>query len=143
MPDTPHPEPPRDGRWLDIMLHLARGLLPLPPASPPSATPGPPASQPVAPQQQFQNVSWPGVRGCPFVLGRAQLAVVQVLLEAYREGSYDVREDLLVRAAKRAGSDCVRLRDVFRTSAAWGKLIVQGSGVGTYRLPPLPEEGGD
>lgn len=140
MPDTPHPEPPRDGRWLDIMLHLARGLLPLPPASPPPTSA--PASQP-SPAQQFQSVDWPGVRGGPFVLGPAQRAVIQVLLEAYREGAYDVREDLLVRAAKRAGSDCVRVRDVFRTSAAWGKLIVQGSGVGTYRLPPLPEEGGD
>ena len=136
MSDTP----PRDGRWLDIMLHLARGLLPLPPAAPTSSTPG---TRPVNQPQQFQSVDWPGVRGGPFVLGPAQRAVVQVLLEAYREGSYDVREDLLVRAAKRAGSDCVRVRDVFRTSAAWGKLIVQGSGVGTYRLPPLPEEGGD
>jgi hypothetical protein len=83
------------------------------------------------------------VKGCPFLVNRKQGAVLQVLIDAYLEGCPCVKEDFLLRAARLAGSDAIRLREVFRGTQLWGKMIVVGHELGTYRLPEVPDEGGE
>jgi hypothetical protein len=75
-------------------------------------------------------------------VNRKQGAVLQVLRDAYLEGCPCVKEDFLLRVARQAGSDAIRLREVFRGTQVWGKLIVPGHEPGTYRLPELSDEGG-
>jgi hypothetical protein len=74
--------------------------------------------------------TWPGVGD--FWLTRQQQEVVAILLDAYFEcASPDVQQRYLLR---QVGSDATQLATVFAESDAWGKLIVPGHVVGSYRL---------
>lgn len=80
----------------------------------------------------FQLVYWPGLG--TFSLGDKQARVVERLWEAWEEGRPGVKQAELLRAAD---SDGDRLRDLFRSSNAWGTLIIRGEQPGTYSLPPV------
>lgn len=89
--------------------------------------------------RDFARFSWPGVEGI-FLLNTRQGTVVRLLHEALTDGCPEVRESVLLEAARKAGSDVIKLQHLFRHTRAWGTLIVPGRQGGTYRLPPLPEE---
>jgi hypothetical protein len=82
----------------------------------------------------FQKVYWPGLG--EFRLTAKQAASARLLWDAMEEGTHEVGQAELLRAAD---SDCTRLRDLFSRSPAWGTLIVQGATPGSYRLPPSDE----
>jgi hypothetical protein len=70
-------------------------------------------------------------------LTRNQSLVVETLHEAYLKGLPEVGKDLLLQKVE---STNVRLRDTFKNSPLWRRLIVRGEKRGTYRLN-LPEIG--
>lgn len=79
----------------------------------------------------FRAVYWPGLGR--FAFTGKQAAAVRLLWEAMDDGSWEVGQNALLTAV---GSDCLRLRDLFRRSPAWGAVIIQGTAPGMYRLPP-------
>ncbi len=85
----------------------------------------------------FRSISWFG-QGYSFT--EAQARAVQLLWQSWMQGTPDVGDKLLVKAA---GSESTRLVDIFRDSAAWSTLIVEGATRGTHRLadPGEQEEG--
>lgn len=87
------------------------------------------------PEWSRVRVPWAG----EFLLNRAQRAVVAELLEALGSASPEVDQRQLLRSA---GSSARRLADVFKGSAAWGRLVVPGGRAGHYRLAPSPQERG-
>lgn len=101
-------------------------------------------AQPVEPstailkQPEIRRVPTYGDESCEVVtlmgvrywLTPTQARVVKALKEAADEGVLDVSGDELLKAA---GSDSVKLSDLFRRSAAWGNLIVSVHR-GYYRL---------
>jgi hypothetical protein len=80
----------------------------------------------------FSAVYWPG-RGTFHFYGEKQQAVVAALWAARAEGSLEVSQNVLLRAAD---SDGARLHDLFRGHPAWGKLVLRGHAPGSYTLPP-------
>lgn len=85
----------------------------------------------------YEKVAWPGAGA--HLLNRQQRAVVSLLVEAWEDGTIEVSQAALLRAA---GVSLTRLVELFRTDpgkSAWGRLIVPGKGAGTYRLPEPPE----
>lgn len=86
----------------------------------------------------FSKVTWPGAG--TFLLNSKQAAVVRLLFEAFMDGQGEVREAALLAAARKAGSDATRLRDVFRHNPAWGGIVLPGPSGGTYMLAALPDE---
>ncbi len=86
--------------------------------------------------ENFSAVYWPGV-GTFHFQGEKQQAVVAALWTAWEDGTLEVAQAMLLRAAD---SDGTRLHDLFRGHGAWGKLILRGRCPGSYTLPPLPEE---
>lgn len=80
----------------------------------------------------FSAVYWPGL-GTFHFHGEKQQAVIAALWAAYEEGTLEVMQTLLLRAAD---SDGTRLHDLFRGHTAWGKLIQRGCSPGSYTFPP-------
>ncbi len=82
----------------------------------------------------FSAVYWPGL-GMFHFQGDKQQAVVAALWAARAEGTLEVTQALLLRAAD---SDGARLHDLFRNHPAWDRLICRGRAPGSYTLPPQP-----
>ena len=82
--------------------------------------------------ESFSAVYWPG-RGTFHFYGEKQQAVVAALWAARAEGTLELSQNVLLRAAD---SDGTRLHDLFRGHPAWGKLILRGHSPGSYTLPP-------
>ncbi len=83
-----------------------------------------------------RTLIWFGRR---FTFTRTQGPIVALLLSAWEEGTRDVSQDVLLRAAE---SDSLRLEFVFRRNPAWGLIIVQGDAPGMYRLAEPDEVSG-
>ena len=83
----------------------------------------------------FSAVYWPGL-GMFHFYGEKQQAVIATLWSAYEEGTLEVTQTLLLRAAD---SDGARLHDLFRNHSAWDRLICRGRAPGSYTLPPMPD----
>jgi hypothetical protein len=75
-----------------------------------------------------RTLLWFGRR---FTFTRTQSPVIAMLLSAWEEGTRDVAQDVLLRAAD---SDSLRLEYLFRRNTAWGVIVVAGDGAGMYRL---------
>jgi hypothetical protein len=80
----------------------------------------------------FSAVYWPGL-GTFYFQGEKQQAVVAALWTARDEGTLEVTQTILLRAAD---SDGARLHDLFRNHSAWDRLICRGRAPGSYTLPP-------
>jgi hypothetical protein len=87
----------------------------------------------------FSAVYWPG-RGTFHFYGEKQQAVVAALWAARSDGTLEVSQNVLLRAAD---SDGARLHDLFRGHPAWGKLILRGHSPGSYTLPKADPAGTD
>lgn len=101
------------------------------------ATVGPseptPAPSEVAHSDDFRSVRWHG-RNSSFT--PTQAACVKLLWQAWEQGVPDVVGPRLLDVA---GSECVRVSDIFRAHPAWGSLIARGGSRGTFRLlDPAP-----
>lgn len=107
-----------DGRQIVVPFPRAARM---PATAPAAALPGSRHSV------DYRSVQW---EGREFVFSPNQAAVVKVLWEAMEDGTPEVGGDTLLEAA---GSEAVRMRDVFRDHPAWGSLIVPGARR-TYRL---------
>jgi hypothetical protein len=90
----------------------------------------PPATAPTH-SSDYRVIDWPGLGR--FVLSALQGKVVERLWAAMEKGEPSVPQAELLRVA---GSDGVRLADLFKRSSAWGVLVVS-VGTGQYSLPPL------
>lgn len=77
---------------------------------------------------EFRSVFWYGRR---YSFTPQQAKAVSVLWKAMKQGTPDVPDANLIRACAATSS---RLADVFRDSAAWGTMIVEGETRGTHRL---------
>jgi hypothetical protein len=86
----------------------------------------------------FRAVYWPGLGR--FNLSEKRAHVVKQLWEAMEDGTWEVQQDVLLR---RADSDGTRLVDLFKGDPSWGVLVVKGQVPGSYRLPPLTDDGGE
>lgn len=106
-------------------------------ASPQSPTPGTPGRVSHAPD--FSAVYWQDGETYPFT--PRQRAVIALLWKAMDDGVHFVGSGYLLEAAE---VNCSRMRELFRGSKAWGKVIVQGILYGgspdTYRLAPIGDE---
>jgi len=71
------------------------------------------------------------VKGERYTFTQTQSLAIQVLYKAYENGTYDLHQGTILHETM---SKCTRLRDIFRVSPAWGKLIVPGERKGTFRL---------
>jgi len=60
-----------------------------------------------------------------------QSQIIEILFASYQNGTPDVGQDYLLETLN---IDSTRLRDVFRSSDAWGTLVIKGTKRGTYRL---------
>ena len=87
----------------------------------------------------FSAVYWPGL-GMFHFQGDKQQSVVAALWAAREEGTLEVTQALLLRAAD---SDGARLHDLFRNHSAWDRLICRGRAPGSYTLPPQPDTSTD
>lgn len=85
----------------------------------------------------FASINW---FGAVYTFSKPQRAVISSLWNAWREGHPFLSQDTLLEVA---GSDGMRLRDVFKGNPAWGEIIQHGpacgGSLGTYRLVE-PEE---
>jgi hypothetical protein len=81
----------------------------------------------------FREVCW---AGRPYSFTPKQRLIVARLWRAWEEGTPEVDQQTLLRAAD---SDCVRLVDLFRSCPGWRDLILHVEG-GRYRLAPHPSE---
>lgn len=104
----------RDGIDRRQLLELAGKLLSL--CSPARHAPG------------FGSVVW---FGSYHVFTAAQARVIEVLWNAWTNGTPDVRQEHLLDAAGSVGK---RLVSLFHGHSAWGTMIVQGQVKGTFRL---------
>lgn len=75
----------------------------------------------------FRSVIW---NGKPFSFTRRQAGAVQILWEAWKNGTPEVGQDYILQ---QIGADVRDLRDVFRDHKAWGVMIVNGQ-AGIARL---------
>lgn len=95
----------------------------------------------VSHSEDFASVLWIDGKNYPFTL--KQRPVIAMLWHAMMEGTHFVSSGALLEAAE---VNAERLRDLFRGSKAWGKVIVQGmlhgGPIDTYRIAPLDAEGG-
>jgi hypothetical protein len=82
----------------------------------------------------FRSVRW---RGSDYVFTAAQAHIVRMLWEAWIAGTPDVGDETATAAA---GTER-KMKEVFRGSAAWGVMIVEGATKGTHRIAgdPPPE----
>jgi len=76
----------------------------------------------------FRSVSCGGEK---YSFTARQGQVVQILFEAREKGAPDVGQHYILEELE---SKAERLRDLFKSSRAWGSLIVRGQGKGTFRL---------
>ncbi len=76
----------------------------------------------------FRSVS---LRGEQFSLTPRQAQAIQILWEAHNNGSSEVGQHYIL---EKLDSPSSRLRDTFRNSPAWRKLVVPGNTKGTFRL---------
>lgn len=119
-------------RWPDdgpatIRIVLRSGLVieePFPPGRPP----GPGRLAPRRHSADFRSVHWDGT---DYAFNPSQAAIVGILWRAWEAGTPDVGSDTLL---EESGSESDRVRALFARNPAWGVLIVQGAGKGTYRL---------
>ncbi len=81
---------------------------------------------------EFRSVRWGGE--C-FSFTAPQARAVQALYAAWEAGTPDVPDTTALHAC---GSEAAKLADVFRGSAAWRTLIIEGGTRGTHRLAPDP-----
>jgi hypothetical protein len=79
----------------------------------------------------FRSINW---HGTVYGFTEMQAACVRLLWAAWEEGTLDVEQGVLLSAA---GTESVRISEVFRGNPAWGGLIIQGATRGTYRLTNL------
>lgn len=75
-----------------------------------------------------------------YFFGPMQAKVVKLLWRAAEEGVGEVSQTELLKGA---GSESVKLCDVFRRHPAWGRLVVRGERPGTYRLAPVRDRSDD
>lgn len=87
-----------------------------------------PQPKPCRHSPDFRSIRW---FGTTYTFTESQAEVVRLLWEAYHDQAPDVGDKALLRAA---GTEAVRLADVFRECSAWGELIIEGSTRGTHRL---------
>jgi hypothetical protein len=66
-----------------------------------------------------------------FALTTQQAQVIQILLDAYRNGTPELSQAYIL---DRIGSDSGELRNTFRSLKDWPNLIVRGARRGTFRL---------
>ena len=83
-------------------------------------------SKPFRHSPDFSSVT--STRGEQYSFSSKQAQIIEIL---YNEGKPDLRQAYILEKINAPGE---RLRDYFKTHPAWGKLIVKGSGKGTYRL---------
>ena len=104
------------------------------PAIPQKSDAMPKADEPFTASVDYRSIRW---RGKSHSLTTRQAQVVQMLHEAHLAG---IPELSGVQILERVGAPNSRLRDSFKASDLWGtgKLIIQGSRRGLYRLN-LPE----
>lgn len=76
----------------------------------------------------FRSVVWDGL---PYTLTGTQAAIVGLLWAAWQQGTPEVSQAALLEGV---GSLTSRVRELFRSSPAWGNLIVSGSRRGTLKL---------
>ncbi len=84
--------------------------------------------RPCRPGPGFACLLW---HGTLYHFTATQSKVIKVLYRAWKQGTPDVRWELLSEAS---GSDCGRLQDLFKEHPAWGNLVVSGLIKGTFRL---------
>lgn len=77
----------------------------------------------------FRSIFWAGRR---FTFSHTQAAIVEILFNAWANGSQDVGQAYLLEEAGSEPSG--KIQDLFRESPAWGTLIVAGENRGTWRL---------
>jgi hypothetical protein len=95
-----------------------------PDAIQPAATPG------VAHSDDFRSVNW---FGATYEFTPNQAACVKVLWEHWKRGTPVVGDESLLQAVDPEAPPR-KLGDVFRSSMAWGTMIVAGDNKGTHRL---------
>jgi hypothetical protein len=83
-----------------------------------------------SPTSDYRSISF---NGETYGLTRNQATIVKLLDDAYKRGTPDVGKDTLLGAME---AETSRVRDSFKKSPLWGKLIVAGKTKGTYRLNP-------
>jgi len=66
-----------------------------------------------------------------YSLTERQSEIVQILYEAYKEGTSEVGEQYIL---EHIGSPNSRLRDSLRTGNLWGTLVIRGNSRGSIRL---------
>ncbi len=74
---------------------------------------------------------WVSLRGDEFTLSLNQARVVEKLWEAQRKGIPALHQDSALEGLDIKSN---RMRDVFKNSPAWNKLVVAGDGRGFFRL---------
>lgn len=102
----------------------------------PAPLPAVPPAEPATPaldarhSVDFRSVRWFGI---DYTFTPTQAAVVKSLWENWENETPDVGQDAILEGA---GSECDRLRDLFRNHPAWGTLIVPtgSANARTYRL---------
>ncbi len=120
-------------------IHVAPAALSGPAhAAPPQEirrTPEAPSEAGVCPGPGFRSVRHGGRL---YGFTEMQARAVKALYDAWAAGTPDVPDEDLLRAA---GTESVKLGDVFRDSDAWNTLVVGGASRGTHRLAPESAEG--
>jgi len=135
-------EQPPDSVTMQFQLSQNGGSILRPQGDP---VPTPPAKAMQGPagkishSPDFSAVHWHDGNTYPFT--PHQRPVVAMLWKAMEEGVHFVGSGALLEAAE---VNSTRMRELFRASKAWGKVIVQGimhgGSVDTYRLAPLGDE---
>lgn len=82
----------------------------------------------------FRSVKW---FGTSYAFTKNQALCIKVLWESWENETLELDGLTVIAQAKAAGN---RLIDVFRGNPALGKMIIQGSTKGTYRLNPLSKK---
>ena len=85
-------------------------------------------SQASAHSPDFASVIWYGNQ---HTFTPTQAACVKILWEAWESGTPEVDQAYILTSA---GSECQRLRDLFRKSTAWGTMIRKGKMKSSFRL---------
>lgn len=113
-------------------------------ATPPPATVAPAEHLPSGFRHSvdFKSAYWAGER---FTFTPRQAQAVQMLYDAWHNGTPELGQDAILEKLGSMGRNKIgggtlprQLRDHFRRSPAWKKLIIQGERRGTYRLA-LPD----
>ncbi len=90
-----------------------------------------PSASIVAHSPDFSSIRW--TDGEVYTFTPKQRPVAEALWQAMEDGTHFVGGAALLELAEANAS---RLRDLFRKSKAWGRVIVQGR-TGTYRLASI------